>query len=304
MTISVRTGRKRWTRIFESGWTWIVLALLVIVFVKLVPIAYAVWLSMFDLRGFQPVGEFVGIANYLQQLGNPDFWRAVRVGTIFTFSSTLFQLVVGLGVALLLHRTFRGRGLVRALAVLPYMIPTVTTALMFGLMTNNVYGIVNQVLVDLGVIESPILFFGNETWALPAAILVSIWQWSPFMMIMILARLQSIDGALYESASVEGARPLRQFFDITLPSLRGTILLLFLLRSIWMFNKFDIPYLLTQGGPFGSTTNLPIYAYQVNFQQLQRGDGAALAIIMSLLLLSFAVPYFRALKPEREMETD
>lgn len=304
MSVTVPSNRSRRSGLFENGWTWIALALALVVFVKLIPIGYAIWLSLFDLRGYQPVGDFVGLSNYTQQLTSPEFWRSVRIGTVFATVSTASQLLVGLGVAMLLNRVFIGRGLVRALAVLPYMIPTVTTALMFGLMSNNVYGIINQVLVDLGIIDEPILFFGNSTWALPATILVSIWQWTPFMAIMLLARLQAIDGSLYESASVEGARPWRQFFDITLPALRGTILLLLLLRSIWMFNKFDIPYLLTQGGPFGSTTNLPIYAYQVNFQQLQRGDGAALAIVMSLLLLAFAIPYFMALKPEREMETD
>lgn len=287
-----------------AGWGWVLPALAIICFVQFIPIAYAVWLSLFEKRALAPSGTFVGLGNYVQHLSSPDFWRAVRVGVVYAAGSVTLQLILGLATALLLNRSFKGRGLARTAALLPYMVPTATAALVFSLMFNDLYGIVNQVLMGVGLISEPILFFGDEFWVMPAIILAAAWKWTPFALIVLLARLQAIDASQYESARVEGAGPVRTFIDITLPSLKGAIFLIILLRSIWMFNKFDIPYLLTKGGPIGATENLPIYAYNVNFLQLQQGDGAALAVIMSLLLLVFAVPYFLIFRPEKEVSAE
>lgn len=285
-------------------WAWLLPALTLIVIVQLLPMLYALWLSFQDKLSLERTGTFIGLKNYVDQLAEPEFWNATGNGLIYGFGSVAVQLVFGLATALLLHRTFRGRGIARGLTLLPYMIPSVTAALIFALMFDSIYGIVNQVLVGLNLIDGPILFFGDQNWAMLAVIFTAAWKWTPFAIIVLLARLQTIDGSLYECARVEGAGAMRSFLDITLPSLRGSIFLIVLLRSIWMFNKFDIPYLLTQGGPLGETETLPIYAYRVGFEAYQQGAAASLAVIMGVFLLIFAVPYFRIFRPEEEVSPE
>ncbi len=291
-------------RFDHRGLLWVAPSFLLFLFVEAFPFGYAIWLSLHEKRALSPVKIWVGPDNYVEHLTSPDFWLAVRVGSVYAFGSVAIQLVLGLGVALLLHRSFSGRGLARAVALLPYMVPTATMALVFAFMFNDLYGIVNRALVAAGVIDVPILFFGSMEWALPAVILAATWKWMPFVVIVMLARLQTIDQALYECARIEGAGAWACFRDITLPALRSVIFLVVLLRGIWMFNKFDIPYLLTGGGPLGRTTNLPIYAYNVMFLEFRQGDANALAVIMCALLFVFALVYFRIFRPEREIETE
>lgn len=286
------------------GGTWVLPALLVIVLVQLGPMLYAVFLSAQDKLATDRTGHWIGWGNYRELMVDPEFWSAMSKSAVYGFTSVIAQLALGLVFALLLHRQFRGRGVVRAAVLLPYMLPTASVALVFALMFNNLYGIVNRVLVGWGVLDKPVLFFGDPHWAMPAVVAVAVWKWTPFAVIVLLARLQAIDDTLYESASVEGASRFQSFRDITLPSLRSSIFLIVLLRGIWMFNKFDIPYLLTFGGPNNATETLPIYGYNVFFQQFAQGRGAAIAVLMSAVLLVVAVPYFLAFKPEREVRVE
>ncbi len=297
------TARPREDRDYR-GLLWVLPAFLVLVFVMVFPILYAGWLSLYEKLGLSPRKFWVGLDNYAEHLSAPEFWNAVRVGTIYALGSVTMQLAVGLAIALLVNQAFRGRGVARAIVLLPYMIPTATMALVFTFMFNDLYGVVNKWLVSWGFLDHPILFFGDLKWALPTVILAATWKWTPFVVIVLLARLQTIDPALYECAKVEGAGPLAAFRDITLPSLRAAVFLVVLLRSIWMFNKFDVPYLLTDGGPLERTTNLPIYAYDISFMQGRQGDGSALAVIMSLILLAFGLVYFYVFKPEREVSVE
>ncbi len=306
--VTVREKAKESVRPKEDqnywGLLWVLPAFLALLFVMMFPILYAAWLSLYDKLGLSPRKFWVGLDNYAEHLTSPDFWHAVRVGAIYALGSVVMQLVVGLVVALLVNQTFRGRGFARAIVLLPYMIPTATMALVFAFMFNDLYGIVNKLLVSWGVLDEPTLFLGDLKWALPTVILAATWKWTPFVVIVLLARLQTIDPGLYECAKVEGSGPWAAFRDITLPSLRAAIFLVVLLRSIWMFNKFDIPYLLTAGGPLERTTNLPIYAYDVSFVQGKQGDGSALAVLMSLFLLAFGLVYFYVFKPEREVAVE
>lgn len=283
---------------------WILPALAVITLVQLAPMLYAIWLSLFDKDAFSLVQRWVGLGNYAELMASAQFWAAAAWGALFSILAVALQLAVGLPVALLLNANLAGRRFARGIVLLPYMVPTAAMALVFAFMMNDLYGIVNQMLVAAGLIQVPIPFYGSTTWALPAVLLAATWKWTPFVVIVVLARLQTIDGSLYECARVEGAGAWARFRDVTLPALRSTLLLIVLLRCIWMFNKFEIPYLLTKGGPGSQTTNLPIYAYQVTFLQNQQGMGAALAVIMFFTLLVFASVYAAIVKPEREIEVD
>lgn len=291
-------------RLLSGPLPWVLPALLVIAGVQLIPMVYAGWLSLYRKFSLSPRGHFTGLGNYQDLLTDPQFWAAARFGVVYAVLAVICQLALAIPLALLVHRRFRGRAIARGLLMLPYMVPTASMALVFAFMMNDLYGVVNKVLLDIGVIEQAIPFYGDPNWVLPAVLLASTWKWMPFALIVLLARLQTIDQSLYESARIEGAGPWRQFLDVTLPSLRSTILLVVMLRSIWMFNKFDIPYLMTEGGPGHETTNLAIHAYDVTFLDGQQGQGAALAIVMFLLLLTFALIYAAIVKPEREVITE
>lgn len=302
--VSAQGSGRRFSFRMPSMLPWIAPALLVIGLVQIVPMFYAIWLSLFQKQAFSLVASWVGLANYGILLTSGEFWSAALFGSVYALLSVALQLAVGLPVALLLHQNLAGRRFARGIVLLPYMVPTAAMALVFAFMMSDLYGVINEILMSTGLISTPIPFLGSRTWALPATLLAATWKWTPFVVIVVLARLQTIELSLYECAKVEGANAWQRFRDITLPSLRSTLLLIIMLRCIWMFNKFDVPYLMTKGGPGSQTTNLPIYAYQVTFLQNQQGLGAALAVIMFVVLLAFASIYAAIVKPEKEIEVD
>jgi multiple sugar transport system permease protein len=204
--------------------------------------------------------------------------------------------------ALLLNRAFRGSNLVRSLFVLPYLLPSIVVALVFQWLLSQEYGVLNQLLLQSGLVRLPVNFFGGLATAMWSVIAVSSWQYGSFAVLLILARLQAINPKLYEAARVSGAGPLRCFRDVTLPNLRTTLVVIGLLRGIWMFNKFDTIWLVTHGGPLRATETLPIYAYRLAFEDFDFGAAAAACTVMFLVLLGGAVVYFRLFDPTREVE--
>ncbi|MFC6825285.1 carbohydrate ABC transporter permease [Halopelagius fulvigenes] len=282
----------------------IVPATLLFIFVNVIPIGWAVAAGFFEISAFSPVWHWAGLSNYQQILTNSEFWATIRRSLVFAGGSVAIQLVVGTGFALLLNRTFRGSTFVRAIMMLPYLIPTAILGFIALWMGNSQFGIINQVLVSLGLITEKFPWYGNESTAMIAVIITNSWKFSIFVTIMVLARLQSIPSGLYEAAEVMGATPYERFRDVTLPNLKGVIFIVFLLRGIWMFNKFDIIYVLTQGGPRGITTTAPIYAYKVAFNQLQLGYAAAISTLLFVMLIAGAIIYFHVLEPEQEVRVE
>ena len=282
----------------------IVPATLLFIFVNVIPIGWAVAAGFFEISAFSPTWNWAGLSNYQQILTDPGFWATIRRSLVFAGGSVAIQLVVGVGYALLLNRTFRGSTFVRAIMMLPYLIPTAILGFIGLWMGDSQFGIINQVLVSLGLIAEKFPWYGNESTAMIAVIFTNSWKFSIFVTIMVLARLQSIPSGLYEAAEVMGATPYERFRDVTLPNLKGVIFIVLLLRGIWMFNKFDIIYVLTQGGPRGITTTAPIYAYQVAFNQLQLGYAAAISTLLFVMLIAGAIIYFRVLEPEQEVRVE
>jgi multiple sugar transport system permease protein len=192
---------------------------------------------------------------------------------------------------MVLNQRFFGQRLVRGLATLPYLLPTVVVALTFQWMTDGSFGLVTVLARDLG--------FGTIPWfelpwtAMMSVIFASVWLWTPFVTICVLAGLQTIPPALYEAARVDGAGALARFWHITLPQLKPVLTVVVLLRAIWMFNKFDIIWLLTRGGPLGATEHLPILAYKKAFSLFDVGGGAAVATVSFLILTALVSLYFR-----------
>ncbi len=212
-------------------------SLLIIVIIAFFPILYGIVLSLTDstIAGF---GSFVGIENYTEMFQNPDFLEGFYNTVIFTVVSVTMEFIIGLGIALAINRAFRGRGLVRAAVLVPWAFPTVISAVMWRLMFQGQVGIIQYVAGTLGVISDPIL--SNRSLLLIAAILVDVWKTTPFMALLLLAGLQVIPGEVYEAARVDGANVMQRFFRITLPLLKGAILVAVLFRTLDSYRVYDL----------------------------------------------------------------
>ena len=280
----------------------IVPAVLMVACLVLYPVGYAVWLSFHRKHAYLPVETFIGLTNYKNLFVDPQLWQSFRLGTVYGFSTIGLQIVLGVGAALLLAESFKGRSLVRGIALFPYVVPTIVVVLIWRWILNDSYGLLNHILQSIGIVSAPVTWLGPSM-ILISLILVSTWTFFPFVLITVLARLQTITPELYDAAAVDGASAWQRFYHVTLPQLRTILFVVILLRFIFMFTKFDIVWLL--GGGTGGTgrfiRTLPVYTYIKTFGQLQVGAGAALAVIMVLILVSVAVPYFKYFRPAQDL---
>jgi multiple sugar transport system permease protein len=257
------------------------------------PFFYTVVLSFQRRQLFQKEGVFVGLDNYTSLLTSTEFWSSLLNGLVFSGGSLFLQVVLGVALAVLLNRPFVGRGFFRGLLLFPYLVPSVVGIFAIRWMLNDLYGIVNYWLLALGVVNEALAWFGQPQLAMASLIAINTWMFYPFVMLCVLARLQSIPPDLYEAAMIDGAGEWAKFWHITLPQLRGTLAVVVIVRTMWMFNKFDTVWLTTQGGPFGSTQTLPVMAYVEAFSLYEIGRAAAIGILMSAILLAVFALYQR-----------
>jgi multiple sugar transport system permease protein len=282
------------------GVAGIVPALALIGALILYPVAYAVWLSLLDKHSFFPTERWVGLDNYARIAVDPEFWDSLWKGLVYAASTTALQLVFGVAAALVLHEAFRGRTLVRAIVLFPYMIPTIVAVIVWKWLLNDIYGLVNHALLRLRLVREPVVWLGIEH-MMTSLVAMSVWQFAPFVVVSVLARLQTVPPELYEAARVDGAGAWGRFRHVTLPQLRAVLFVVVLLRSIWMFTKFDTVWLWGEGAGAGrEIRTLPIYAYMRTFTYYQAGFGAALAVIMFLMLMAATLVYFRLFWREEE----
>jgi ABC-type sugar transport system permease subunit len=266
----------------QLGWLLFLPSVLVMAAVLGYPAGRTVYISLHTDRLDMPwLGTpWIGLKNFSFILQSQDFWGSMSVSAYFTAGSVISELLLGLIVALVVNESFRGRGLMRAAMLVPWAIPAVVSARMFGWMYSPTYGAFNALLNDLHIVKGPIDMLSSDTWAMPAVILADVWKNTPFVALLLLAGLQTIPSELYESARVDGAGTAQRFFHITLPLLRGSIVIALLFRTITAFQTFDLPYTLTSGGP-------------VNF-----GRGSAMAVILALICFFMAAVYARQLRIE------
>jgi multiple sugar transport system permease protein len=266
----------------------------------LYPVAYSVWLSLHDKHAFFPAERWVGLGNYAEILRDEEFWDSFWKGTVYAAGTTALQLVFGVAAALVLHQAFRGRNLVRAAVLFPYMIPTIVAVIVWRWLLNETYGLVDHVLVAWGLVREPVVWLGVDH-IMTSLIAMSVWQFAPFVVISVLARLQTVPPELYEAARVDGASAWRRFLHVTLPQLRAVLFVVVLLRSIWMFTKFDTVWLWGEGAGAGrEIRTLPVYAFMRTFSYYQAGFGAALAVVMFAMLMAATALYFRLFWDEEE----
>jgi multiple sugar transport system permease protein len=269
------------------------------------PVFKAIQLS-FTTRQLTDAEHFVGIQNYKDLLHDKFFKDAIKNSVVFTSYSIIFKIVTGIIAAMLLHNLKRGRAVLTALVLLPWIVPTVVTALAWRSIYDPLFGGLNTILLKLHlapllahlhlVERVPASWLGQSDLAMPSVILVNVWKGIPFFTLNLLAGLKAIDNDLYEAASVDGANSWQKFLNVTLPGLRYVLLVTTLLSTIWTFNTFDVIYLLTGGGPGGSTRPYVVFAYEKAIQGLQFGPGAAVALMMVPVLgvfIFFLARYMR-----------
>jgi multiple sugar transport system permease protein len=284
-----------------TGWLLMLPALILLLALTLYPVLYGVWLSFFNKHSFFPQQTYVGFANYLYILGDPEFWASVWRGSVYAISTIVLQIALGVGTALVLNEAFPGRNLVRSIVIFPYVVPTVIAVILWKWLLNSQFGLINYLIETAGLVDEPISFMGRN-WIMVSLIIVSVWQFFPFVVIGVLARLQTIPPELYDAAAVDGANALQRFFHVTLPQLMSVLFVIVLLRSIWMFTKFDTPWLMIQGG--GAETyirTLPIYTYMRTFAYYEAGLGSAMAVLMFVMLAAATAVYFGIWRREEQL---
>ena len=212
---------------------------------------------------------------------------------IWTAGTLFLQIVAGVGMALLLHQNIWFRSLARSLVLFPYFVSTVVAVLVWRWLFNDLYGALNHGFLQMGLIDMPVDWLGSMPNAMIGVILVGAWKYFPFVVIAVLARLQTIPEQLYEAARIDGAGPVARFWDVTLPQLRSVLTVIILLRAIWDFKEFDLLYLLTGGGPVTSTQTLSLLVYQEAFALNRMGQAAAYSVGMMLVMLVFMIVYIR-----------
>jgi trehalose/maltose transport system permease protein len=284
----------------QTRLAWILLApsILVVALVALIPLLQTISQSFTNARlaSDRPVA-FVGLTNYINLLTDTDFLRSIWVTVQFAVVTVVFEFILGLGIAMVVNSNFKGRGFMRAAMLVPWAIITVVSAQMWKWMYNDIYGVINDLLVDkLHILPANVAWVSNPATQLPAIQIIDIWKATPFVALLLLAGLQVIPGDIYEAARVDGANGIQQFFNLTLPLLRPAILVTMIFRTLDALRVFDVFYVMFGSQP--STMPMAVYAQQniVSFSLL--GYGSTVAVAIFIIIGIFVVAYMTAFRVE------
>ncbi len=288
----------RWPRLAHGATPYLFLlpATLALLFIFFYPMVRSIFVSLQDYDQLTSTFTFVGTRNYTDILRDKAFSNSLWVSFWWVVLSVSGQFLVGLGFALLLHQPWRGNRVVRALMLLPWVMPGVSIGIGWRLILNPEFGMINDLLTRLGLPTQT--WLADPSTALLAVVLPNIWKAFPFVTVTMLAGLASIPAELYEAAKVDGTTAVGRFRYVTLPSLRNLIAILTLLLCVWTFNFFDLPFVLTKGGPVNATEVMPILVYRFAFESFRYGYSAALAVIMTIINTVFAIFYLRSFRRE------
>ena len=248
-----------------------------------------------DLSGTIVQSNFVGGSNYARLVQDGRFWAALLHTVIFMVCSVTLEFVLGMCLALIMNKAMKGIGIVRTIALIPWAIPTAVSALMWSYLYDGSYGVVSKIFDVIGIIPDQTSMLLTAGGAMASAILADVWKTTPYMALLLLAGLQTIDRGLYESAAIDGASPVRTFFSITLPLMKPSILVALLFRTLDSFRVYDLIAILTSGGPGNGTETLSVYAYKLMFNQSNYGYGSVVVIGMFVCVAIIATIYVKVL---------
>lgn len=269
------------------------------------PIVYNVYLSFRDINiGNLIQGEqaFVGFNNYMSVIKDPLFSTALVNSVIFTIATIIFSTGIGFALAMFFNKPFPGHRWMRSVLLIAWMTPIIIVGTVFKWMFSGENGIINETLMNLGILSEPIYWLTSTDSALGSVIVTNIWISIPFSMVILLSGLQALPGSVYEAAKIDGANRLQQFAHITLPLMRPTVLILLMLGVIFTFKVFDLFYIMTAGGPANSTQVIPFLAYELSFTMYRFGEGAALSNISFLIIAAIALIYLYLIRKEDVMQ--
>lgn len=288
-----------------AGYLWILPAFLFIILMIGYPLIFNIILSFQDVTTttiLSPVKEFIGFKNYIGVVKDPVFYEVLKNSFIFTIGCVFFQFTIGLVLALLFNLKFPLSGSIRGILLITLMVPTVVVSILFRWLLSGDFGLINEILIQMGILEKGIAWLAQPSKALGGVMLANIWIGIPFNMMLLAPGISAISPSLYEAASIDGAGPFKKFRYITLPMIRPAILVTLVLGFIYTFRIFGLIYAMTSGGPVNSTTVLPIQAYKLSFSFFNFGRGAAATIILLAILIIIILIYLRLVGREEVME--
>jgi multiple sugar transport system permease protein len=277
---------RQWSALAEP-WVYLSPALVIIVTVLLVPLVIGISYSFWKFSAFR--SEYAGLDQYRTLAADPVLYAALVNTAWWTIGSLFFQFFLGLGLALILNRPFYGRKLVQALVFLPWAVPTFLTGLTWAWLFNPLIGPIPHVLYYLGIQSEPVTILAFPSIAMWGPIAANVWFGIPFFAITLLAARKSIPTEFYEAAAIDGATPWQQFTKVTLPLMAPTIAITVMLRTVWIATFADLIYVMTQGGPAGSTETVATYIYVSAFKALDKGYASAIAVLLLVLLIIYAL---------------
>jgi multiple sugar transport system permease protein len=281
----------------RADYLYVMPALVVMLIVIAYPDYYTIDLSFFRTPPSLQLRDktFIGLDNYATILSSASFWKVTVNTLIWTVFSTLFAFVLGLGAALALHREFVGRGLLRGLLLIPWVVSAVAASYVWKWLYHSDFGAIGALSVQLGFTSEPINFVDNTTTVLPALIVVNVWKEFSFAMIMLMAGLQTVPEQLLRAAQVDGASAWQRFWHVTFPHLRGVSTVTVLLLMVINFNSFIIPWIMTGGGPAGASDIWITQIYQLAFGRQRWGVASAYSVILFIVMMTLGYFYVRAL---------
>lgn len=278
-----------------TGVVFVAPSLLIVVLLLFYPVVSSIVYSFTNRHLLRPAVEFVGLDNFVAVLQSEQFWNAFRVSLLWTIASIAGQLLIGFLAAIALHRIRHLTGLFRTLLIIPWAFPAIVIAFGWRWILNDVYGFLPNLLTRLGITEQNVSFLSNPDAVMITVLAINIWFGAPLFMVNILAALKTVPKEQFEAATVDGANGWQRFAFITLPHVKKVVGLLVILRSIWVFNNFELLFLLTGGGPAGLTETLPIFAYRTGWGLQQLGVASAITVLLLVFLLILGTLAFRLL---------
>jgi len=277
---------------------WLFPVLILVIIFTIYPFGYAIYTSLFRILVVLPTRPFVGLKNYAKVIASPYFWEALTNTLIFAVITAPITVVISLGVARLLLTRFTGRGVLRAVVLLPWAIPGAVAGVLWLWIFHGQYGVLNALLYRLGIIRTYIQFLKDPRLAKVCVMVAHIWTQIPFVSVLLMAALTTINKELYEAAEVDGAGAFRRLLSVTIPGIQGMMIVALIYELIIGITAYDLVYSLTGGGPVGATTLLSYYIWQESFTQLNFGNGSALGVLVALLTLVLITTILRVIPNE------
>lgn len=294
-----RRGATPWTRRRRVGYAFVAPVFLFLCAVVVFPLLHAFWTSLHRVRGLS--STFVGLRNYVNVLSDDAFWHSLAVSLQFTGACVALHMVIGLGLALLLDELRFARTALRIAFLTPWMVAPAIGATIWLWMLEPQFGVVNYLLQTVGIINAPLAWLGTPSLAFASVVTVDVWRGAPFVMLLMLAGLQTIPREQYEAAGIDGANAWQRFRYVTLPNLRYLLIVASTLDVINTIRHYDTIGVMTAGGPAGATEVLPVLLYNTAFRGNRFGDAAAIGVLLMLIVLAFAIFHIHFTRPDQEL---